>query len=104
MGTNIGQVSRIGALNRIRIAAYCSLVCLFVFSFLTLFPIASGEERASAATGTSTDATTSLTISNNNDIASLNLTPNSAAGTFASSNANGTAVFNVTPITLLAIP
>ena len=96
MKSFIGNTSSIGMLNGTRLVAYTSAVCLFVFVTLLAFPVTSTSEEAIATTGTALPSTTTLTLSSSNDYASVNVAPNSAQGTFAVSNANGTAGFSVT--------
>ena len=92
----IGNTSSIRMLNGTRLVAYTSAVCLFAFVTLLAFPVTSASEEAIATTGTALPSTTTLTLSSSNDYASVNVAPNSAQGTFAVSDASGTAGFSVT--------
>ncbi len=75
------------------ILASCSFVMLFVLSAITINPVSDKQDSASAATGTATAATTSLTIANLDKTSSINITPTKDGAAFAS---GGTISFDIT--------
>jgi len=95
MRVKTNSTSAFGAVKTIRLGARFSVFGMVLLLSLLVLPV-NNDKNVNAATGTAVSSNTSLTISNINDIASLDLTPNSVAGTFASSNVDGAAVFSVT--------
>ncbi len=61
-----------------------SFATLFIITILTLSPIVSRKDQASAETGTATPSTTELSITNLNQTSSINVVPTSDNGTFVS--------------------
>ena len=78
-----------------RIIASFSVLVLFALTYAIFNPIYVEHDGAYAVTGSATAATTSLTLSTANNLASMHVVPTANGGTFASSNAADSAVFNV---------
>jgi len=95
MRVKINNTSAFGLAKTIRLGARFSVLGIVALLALLVLPV-NYKDGANAATGTALASNTSLTISSSNEIALLNLTPHDAAGTFASSSADGTAIFTVT--------
>ena len=78
-----------------RIIASFSVLVLFALTYAIFNPIYVEHDGAYAVTGSATVATTSLTLSTANNLASMHVVPTATGGTFVSSNAADSAVFNV---------
>ena len=90
--------SHIGEARHLFVSASISFGLLLVLSFAILRPIYVIPEKyhTNAATGTATQATTSLALVSSHNTAVVDVTPNNKNGTFASSSADKSASFNVT--------
>ena len=90
--------SHIGEARHLFVSASISFGLLLVLGFAILRPIYVIPEKyhTNAATGTATQATTSLALVSSHNTAVVDVTPNNKNGTFATSSADKSAAFNVT--------
>ena len=79
--------------RRTRVFGMGALCILTLFTILAVFPVVNHKEEAEA---TIVPATTTLAIVSSKDTASVDITPTSSAGTFATSSAADQAEFTVT--------